>query len=60
MGSMFPGLTERLLDTDLIEMESWEFLRELRRFILPAGEPVSTSFAYWMREVFLASSIRRT
>jgi hypothetical protein len=63
MGSMLPGLTERFLDTDLMDMESWEFLRapkDVRRFDLPGRGPVSTSSAYWMRELSFASSITRT
>jgi hypothetical protein len=53
MGKMLAGSIERLLDSELIDKVSDEFLRvgnkELR-FVLPGRGPDSTSFAYWMRE----------
>ena len=55
MGKMLAGSTERLLDNDLIDMASDEFLRVgngALRFVLPGRGQDSTSSAYWMRETF--------
>jgi hypothetical protein len=55
MGKMSAGSIERLLDNDLIDMVSDEFLRvgnKVPRFVLPGRGQDSTSSAYWMRETF--------
>jgi hypothetical protein len=55
MGKMSAGSIERLLDNDLIDMASDEFLRvgnKVPRFVLPGRGQDSTSSAYWMRETF--------
>lgn len=51
MGSMFPGSIVRLLESEVIEMES-----ESRRASRSARGPVSTSSAYWIRPVSLGAS----
>jgi len=53
MGKMLAGSIERLLDSELIDKVSDEFLRvgnKVPRFVLPGRGPDSTSSAYWMRE----------
>jgi hypothetical protein len=55
MGKMLAGSIERLLDKDLIDMVSDEFLRvgnKVPRFALPGRGQHSTSSAYLMRETF--------
>jgi hypothetical protein len=53
MGKMLAGSIERLLDNELIDKVSDEFLRvgnKVPRFVLPGRGQDSTSSAYWMRE----------
>ena len=53
MGKMLAGSIERLLDNELIDKVSDEFLRvgnKVLRFVLPGRGQDSTSSAYWMRE----------